>query len=63
MENLGTIFKESLTDALTLTTGVPPGSMLGLILFLLYMNNISNNCEFKRKTTSFADDTDISFVG
>ena len=45
-----------------ITCGVPHGSILGLLLFLLYINDLGNICS---STTSilFADDTNIFKMG
>ena len=44
-----------------ITTGVPQGSILGPILFLLYINYINNSNELK--LLSFADDTTVYYSG
>ena len=52
-------FKSSLKH---ISTGVPQGSILGPLLFILYINdlpNCSSNCSF----TLYADDTSIIYTG
>ena len=46
------------SDLDTLTTGVPRGSILGPLLFLIYMNDL-NNCSSLFKTIMYADDTTL----
>ena len=50
------------SDMKTITCGVPQGSVLGLLLFLLYINDLPNISN-KLKFYLFADDTNIFYKG
>ena len=51
-------YNDIMSEAMTITTGVPQGSILGPLLFLLYINDIQN-CSELVSTILFADDTNI----
>lgn len=46
------------SQALPVTSGVPQGSILGPMLFLLYANSLSDNVKSSHVAT-FADDTEV----
>ena len=50
------------SDTLVIKYGVPQGSILGPLLFLLYMNDISNSSSLG-SFVNFADDTNIFVTG
>ena len=52
----------TISDWQTVKLGVPQGSILGPILFLIYVNDI-NNCETAADFKKFADDTTILTTG
>jgi len=52
----------SLSDVLTIKRGVPQGTVLGPILFLIYINNMSEILH-KGKLIAYADDTVLVFSG
>ena len=50
--------KEHKSTTQQITCGVPQGSILGPILYLIYVNDIHNSCN-KAHVVSFADDTTV----
>ena len=55
-----TIIESFSSDSLSITCGVPQGSLLGPLLFLLFVNDICS-CSSKLKFYLFADDTNLLF--
>ena len=53
-------YKSEKSDSLTIKCGVPQGSVLGPLLFLIYMNDISRSSEIL-SIILFADDTNLFF--
>ena len=55
-----TSIKGIFSDSLTVSYGVPQGSILGPLLFLIYINDL-NNAIAHSMVHHFADDTNITF--
>ena len=53
-------YKSVQSQSLTITCGVPQGSVLGPLLILIYMNDISR-CSKKLSLFLFADDTNLFY--
>ena len=51
----------SLSDSQPLTCGIPQGTILGLLLFILYINDLLK-CLFNSHPRIYADDTRLTFA-
>ena len=52
------VLNKSKSQTITIDTGVPQGTILGPLLFIIYMNDLTTNCG---SLISFADDTTLLY--
>ena len=52
------LFEETMSNVMKITTGVPQGSILGPLLFLIYINDINNTATLF-ELIGYADDTTL----
>ena len=52
-----------MTDLAAINYDIPQGSVLGSLLFLLYINNLNQAVKFLQSSPLFADDTNLSCLG
>ena len=55
-------FSDSISDPQTITTGVPQGTILGPLLFILYVNDLLTSMP-DNSILSYADDTAVVATG
>ncbi len=55
-------FNGTISEEMTITCGVPQGSILGQLLFLLYINDLALTFD-KLRAVLFADDTNLFITG